>query len=118
MKTTPNRHKSINYSRPLFAAGLIASSLIYSIAPVLAAPILSIDNQATATYEDPLNPPKTTDINDPRRINTVSNVIKITIAEVAGINVTQKGITYESKQEYSSINDSIHKLFLIMTNIP
>jgi hypothetical protein len=88
-----DRHKIINYSRPLFTAGLIASSLIYSIAPVLSAPIPSIDNQATASYEDPLDPPKTTDINDPRRINTVSNLIKITIAEVAGITVKQKGIT-------------------------
>jgi hypothetical protein len=93
MKITPiDRYKN-NYSRPLFAAGLIASGLLYSIVPVLAAPIPSIDNQATATYEDPLNPPTTTDINDPRRINTVSNLIRITIDEVAGITVKQKGIT-------------------------
>jgi hypothetical protein len=94
VKTTPkDRHKSINYSRPLFAAGLIASSLLHSMAPARSVTISSIDNQATASYEDPLNPPKTTDINDPRRINTVSNLIRITIDEVAGITVKQKGIT-------------------------
>ncbi len=112
MKTTPkDHHKLINYSRPLFAAGLIASSLVYSIAPILAAPIVSIDNQATATYEDPLNPPTTTDINDPRRINTVSNVIKITISEVAGINVTQKGITDDKDVNISNIKSGDNVYF-------
>jgi hypothetical protein len=104
MKITPkDRHKLVNYTRPLFATGLIASSLVYSIAPALSAPIPSIDNQATASYEDPLNPPKTTDINDPRRINTVSNLIRITIAEVAGITVKQKGITDDKDLNISTV---------------
>lgn len=117
MKTTPkNRYKSINHARPLFAAGLIASSLLYSIDLALSAPIVSIDNQATATYEDPLNPPTTTDINDPRRINTVSNVIKITIAEVAGINVTQKGVTNDKDVNISNIKsgDTVYFRFDIV----
>jgi hypothetical protein len=120
MKATPiDRHKIINYSRPLFAAGLIASSLVYSIAPVLSAPMPSIDNQATATYEDPSNPPTTTDINDPRRINTVSNLIRITIAEVAGITVKQTGITNDKDVNISTVvksGDTVYFRFDI-TNI-
>jgi hypothetical protein len=104
VKNTPkDRHKSINCPYPLFTVGLIASNLLYSIAPALSAPIPSIDNQATASYEDPLNPPKTTDINDPRRINTVSNLIRITIAEVAGITVKQKGITDDKDLNISTV---------------
>jgi hypothetical protein len=95
--------KLINYAHPLFATGLITSSLAYSIAPAISAPIPSIDNQATATYEDPLNPPKTSDINDPRRINTVSNLIKITIAEVAGITVNKKGTTDDKDLNISTV---------------
>ncbi len=119
MKTTPkDRRKLINYAPPLFATGLIASSLVYSIAPVLSAPIPSIDNQATASYEDPLNPPTTTDINDPRRINTVSNLIRITIAEVAGITVKQKGITDDKDVNISTVKsgDNVYFRFDI-TNI-
>ncbi len=119
MKTPPKyRHKSINYSRPVFAAGLIASSFVTSIAPVVAAPISSIDNQAIANYEDPLNPPKTTDINDPRRINTVSNLIKITVDEVAGITVKQKGITDDKDTNIAVVQggDTVYFRFDI-TNI-
>jgi hypothetical protein len=105
-KTPKDRHKLINYARPLFATGLIASSLVYSIAPAISAPIGSIDNQATATYEDPLNPPTTSDINDPRRINTVSNIIKITIDEVAGINITPSGITDDKGVNISTIKSA------------
>jgi hypothetical protein len=104
MKRTPKeRHKLINYTHPLFATGLIAGSLVYAIAPAISAPIPSIDNQATASYEDPLNPPKTTDVNDPRRINTVSNLIRITIAEVAGITIKQKGITDDKDVNISTV---------------
>jgi hypothetical protein len=113
VKTTPkDRHKLI------YTAGLIASSLIYSISPALSAPILSIDNQATASYEDPSNPPQTTDINDPRRINTVSNLIKIKIDEVAGITVKQKGITDDKDVNISNIKsgDTVYFRFDI-TNI-
>ncbi len=85
MKTPPIPLTPKNYFHPLFAAGLITSSLLHVLAPADAAPInSSIVNQVTATYEDPLNSGEI--------INTVSNVIQITLAEVAGITVTQTGI--------------------------
>ncbi len=90
MKKYPNDiPKIINYSHTLFGAGLIASNLTYLISTADAAPILSIKNQATASYEeqnDLVN-------NRPRVINTVSNSIAVTVGEVAGITISQKGIT-------------------------
>lgn len=101
MKKYPNdTPKIINYSQTLFAAGAITSSLVYLISAADAAPILSIKNQATASYEDQNEPIN----NQPRVINTVSNTIEIAVAEVAGITVSQKGITDDKNVSISSIN--------------
>ncbi|MEH2244098.1 beta strand repeat-containing protein [Nostoc sp.] len=87
-----NRNKSVNKQRQcyqsLVATALLTSSLFQFIAPVLAdgtAGGQSISNTATATYEDP-NAPGTT-------INTTSNTVTVTVAEVAGITVTASGVT-------------------------
>ncbi|MBV6627889.1 MAG: hypothetical protein KI793_34030 [Rivularia sp. (in: Bacteria)] len=69
--------------RSLVATALVANGVFQFVAPVLAvggAGGQTIDNTATATYEDPNNPGET--------INTTSNTVQVTIAEVAGITVT------------------------------
>jgi hypothetical protein len=87
-----NRNKSVNKQRQRYqsvvATALLTSSLFQFIAPVLAegtAAGQSISNTATATYEDP-NAPGTT-------INTTSNTVVVTVAEVAGITLTASGVT-------------------------
>ncbi|MEL7244436.1 MAG: hypothetical protein AAFY21_01930 [Cyanobacteria bacterium J06641_2] len=69
--------------RSLVATALVANGVFQFVAPVLAAGGAggqTIKNTATATYEDPNNPGET--------INTTSNEVTVTIAEVAGITVT------------------------------
>jgi hypothetical protein len=87
-----NRNKSVSKQRQryqsLVATALLSSSLFQFIAPVLAegtAAGQSISNTATATYEDP-NDPGTT-------INTTSNTVVVTVAEVAGITLNASGVT-------------------------
>ncbi|MEH2061232.1 MAG: hypothetical protein V7K50_03005 [Nostoc sp.] len=83
--------KSLNKQRnpyqSLVATALLSSSLFQFIAPVLAdgtAAGQSISNTATATYEDPSNPGTT--------INSTSNTVTVTVAEVAGMTVTGSGV--------------------------
>ena len=76
--------------RSLVATALIANGVFQFIAPVLAegtAGGQTIDNTATATYEDPNNPGET--------INTTSNTVEVTVAEVAGITVTAAGTEFQ-----------------------
>jgi hypothetical protein len=82
-----NQKQSKSY-RSIVATALIAGSLFQFITPVLAEGTSagqSISNTATATYEDP-NAPGTT-------INTTSNTVVVTVAEVAGITLTASGVT-------------------------
>lgn len=80
--------------KPLFRQILTATLLVGGVSQ-LAAPLLaqtapltsagtSISNTGTATYEDP-NAPGVT-------INSTSNTVTITVAEVAGITVTSAGV--------------------------
>ncbi|WP_017654349.1 beta strand repeat-containing protein [Fortiea contorta] len=74
--------------RSLVATALLANGILQFIVPVLAEGTVagtSISNEATATYEDPNNPGST--------INTTSNTVVVTVAEVAGITVTASGVT-------------------------
>jgi hypothetical protein len=74
--------------RQWMALILASSSCIAMALPVLADGTVagtSISNTANATYEDP-NAPGTT-------INTTSNTVTVTVAEVAGITVTAAGVT-------------------------
>jgi hypothetical protein len=86
-----NRNKSVKQRQryqSIVATALLSSSLFQFIAPVLAegtAAGQSISNTATATYEDP-NDPGTT-------INTTSNTVVVTVAEVAGITLNASGVT-------------------------
>jgi hypothetical protein len=68
----------------LVAATLLVNGLFQFVCPVLAQtsptpPGTAINNNATATYEDPNNP------NVP--INSTSNTVTVTVAEVAGISL-------------------------------
>ncbi|WP_138498815.1 beta strand repeat-containing protein [Nostoc sp. PA-18-2419] len=81
-------NKQHHYYQSLIATALLTGSLFQFIAPVLADGTTagtSISNTATATYEDP-NSPGTT-------INSTSNTVVVTVAEVAGITVTASGVT-------------------------
>jgi hypothetical protein len=71
------------YSRPIIASLLVSSGLLQLAAPVLAngtAAGTQITNTATASYEDPTDPTKP--------LNTFSNTVKVTVAEVAGLTLT------------------------------
>jgi hypothetical protein len=73
--------------RSLIATAFIANGFFPFVAPAFAEGTTagtSIDNRATATYEDP-NVPNTP-------INSTSNTVTVVIAEVAGITVTGSGI--------------------------
>lgn len=72
----------------LITTALLSNGIFQFIAPVLAdgtAAGQSISNTGTATYEDPNNPGTT--------INTTSNTVVVTVAEVAGITVNAAGVT-------------------------
>lgn len=74
--------------RSLLIASLAVGGFLQFVNPLLATGTpagTSISNRATATYADPNNPQNT--------INTTSNTVTVTVAEVAGITVTPNGVT-------------------------
>jgi hypothetical protein len=74
--------KLSKYSRPIVASLLLSGGLLQLAAPVLALGTdagTQITNTATASYEDPTDPNKP--------LNTFSNTVKVTVAEVAGVTV-------------------------------
>jgi hypothetical protein len=74
--------------RNLLAVMLAATGLVSLVLPVFADGTVagtSISNTANATYEDP-NAPGTT-------IDSTSNTVTVTVAEVAGLTVTASGVT-------------------------
>ncbi|WP_414621398.1 hypothetical protein [Calothrix sp. CCY 0018] len=73
--------------RSLLVSALIANGVFQFIAPVLADGTEAggtISNTATATYEDPNN--------TGTPINTTSNTVTVTVAEVAGITISASGV--------------------------
>ncbi|MBD2450399.1 hypothetical protein H6G76_25235 [Nostoc sp. FACHB-152] len=79
-----NKTKNRVFYRNLIAIAILSNGWFQFLQPVLAqttstAAGTAINNQATATYEDPNNP------NVP--INSTSNTVTVTIAEVAGISL-------------------------------
>ena len=77
--------------RTLVASALIANGIFQFVAPVLAegtAAGQTIDNTATATYEDPNNPGVP--------INATSNTVTVAVAEVAGITVVGAGPVFKN----------------------
>ena len=89
MSQKKNFVKKGHIYRSLVASALIANGVFQFIAPVLAEGTSggeTIDNTATATYEDPNNPGET--------INATSNTVQVTVAEIAGITVTASGTDF------------------------
>lgn len=98
----------------LIATGLLAHSIFQYVTPVKAEGTnagQSISNTATATYEDPNNPGTT--------INTTSNTVVVTVAEVAGVTVTGSGTAFKTDQNADGkigIGDTIYYTYNI-TNV-
>jgi hypothetical protein len=83
-----NVHVRCKHYYTLITTALLAGSFFQLVAPVLAegtAAGTSISNTATGTYEDPNNPGTT--------INATSNTVTVTVAKVAGITVSDSGIS-------------------------
>ncbi|MBD2346083.1 beta strand repeat-containing protein [Anabaena subtropica] len=88
MNNLNGKTKKYGFYRALVATAFLANGIF----PLLTTPVLAegttagttITNEATATYEDPNNP------NTP--INTTSNTVTVTVAEVAGITVQYTGL--------------------------
>ncbi|AFZ58485.1 beta strand repeat-containing protein [Anabaena sp. PCC 7938] len=81
------KYQKSKFYRSLVAIALLANGSFQLLAPAMAEGTTAgetISNTATATYEDP-NSPGTT-------LNTTSNTVTITVAEVAGITVSAAGI--------------------------
>jgi hypothetical protein len=94
--------------RSLIATAFIANGFFPFVAPVLAQTKAGqvISNTATATYEDP-NQPGTT-------INATSNTVTVTVAEVAGITVTNTGVPTDSTPaDAIKVNDILTYTFTI-----
>jgi hypothetical protein len=112
-----SRHKITKAKKPKFyrallTAAFLSNGIFLSTIPAIAqtAPTAAgtpIDNQATATYEDPNNP------NVP--INTTSNKVTVTVAEVAGISVVA-GTPVDNNGGTYQAGDTIYFPFTI-TNI-
>ncbi|MBD2362789.1 hypothetical protein H6G36_16640 [Anabaena minutissima FACHB-250] len=82
-----NQTKKCRLYRALVATVFLANGIFQFVAPVLAEGTTagtSISNEATATYEDPNNPGAP--------LNTTSNTVTVTVAEVAGITVDYTGL--------------------------
>ncbi|PMB07402.1 hypothetical protein CEN49_12895 [Fischerella thermalis CCMEE 5273] len=97
--------------RSLVITALLANGIFQFVAPVLAEGTTagqSISNTATATYEDPNNPGTT--------INTTSNTVTVTVAEVAGITVTASGITDNTSGTPVAVGDILYYNYTI-TNV-
>jgi hypothetical protein len=114
MKFRPSirKIKQSQLYRALVATAFLTNGIFLFVAPVLAqtaptAAATTINNQATATYADPNNP------NVP--INSTSNMVTVTVAEVAGISV-QAGTVNDLNGGTLQIGDSLEYNFTI-TNI-
>lgn len=85
-RTSKSVRRQRHAYRPLIITALVIGGLMRLVSPVLAdgtAAGTSISNTATATYEDPVT--GTT-------IETTSNTVTVTVAEVAGITVVPQAV--------------------------
>ncbi|BAZ42620.1 hypothetical protein NIES4101_85890 [Calothrix sp. NIES-4101] len=103
-----------NFYRSLVATALITNGIFQFVAPVIAEGTKageSISNTATATYEDPLDPNT--------KINTTSNTVTVTVAEVAGITVTASGTTFQTdvnNNSQANVGDTLYYNYTV-TNV-
>jgi hypothetical protein len=104
VKLAPDRYpKLINYYHPFLMAALIAGGWFRSITPLGAVEVSRINNQAIGSYEDPDSPADPKNPNDLRRINITSNLLQITVQEVAGMIISSKGVTNEQGATLNTI---------------
>lgn len=114
-KTTSKKIKTSLSLRNLFTAALVAGGA-WQLAPFIAssqtAPLTpagtEISNTATGTYEDPNNPGTT--------LNTTSNTVTATVAEVAGISLVPTGLPEDVDGGTIDVGDLIRYTFTI-TNV-
>jgi len=111
-----NPKKSLNKQRKpyqsLVATALLTGSFFQFIAPVLAdgtAAGTSISNTATATYEDPNAPGSP--------INSTSNTVTVTVAEVADITVTGSGVANQTTPGGSTKSGDLLVYTYTVTNV-
>lgn len=94
--------------RSLIATAFIANGFFPFVAPALAEGTKAgqtISNTATATYQDP-NDPGTT-------LNTTSNPVVVTVAEVAGITISNVGVVDSTPADVIKVGDTLTYTFAI-----
>jgi hypothetical protein len=92
----------------LIATAFIANGFFPFVAPALAEGTKAgqtISNTATATYNDPNNPGTT--------LNTTSNPVVVTVAEVAGITISNVGVVDSTPADNIKIGDTLTYTFAI-----
>ena len=94
--------------RSLIATAFIANGFFPFVAPALAEGTKAgqtISNTATATYQDP---------NDPEKpLSTTSNTVVVTVAEVAGITISNLGVVDSTPADNIKIGDTLTYTFAI-----
>ena len=94
--------------RSLIATAFIANGFFPFVAPALAEGTKAgqtISNTATATYNDPNNPNTT--------LNTTSNPVVVTVAEVAGITISNVGVVDSTPADVIKVGDTLTYTFAI-----
>jgi hypothetical protein len=94
--------------RSLIATAFIANGFFPFVAPALAEGTKAgqtISNTATATYNDPNNPETT--------LNTTSNPVVVTVAEVAGITISNVGVVDSTPADVIKVGDILTYTFAI-----
>jgi hypothetical protein len=92
----------------LIATAFIANGFFPFVAPALAEGTKAgqtISNTATATYNDPNNPETT--------LNTTSNPVVVTVAEVAGITISNVGVVDSTPADVIKVGDILTYTFAI-----
>jgi hypothetical protein len=92
----------------LIATAFIANGFFPFVAPALAEGTKAgqtISNTATATYNDPNNPGTT--------LNTTSNPVVVTVAEVAGITISNVGVVDSTPADNIKVGDTLTYTFAI-----
>lgn len=94
--------------RSLIATAFIANGFFPFVAPALAEGTKAgqtISNTATATYQDP---------NDPGKLlSTTSNTVVVTVAEVAGITISNLGVVDSTPADNIKIGDTLTYTFAL-----
>lgn len=94
--------------RSLIATAFIANGFFPFVAPALAQGTKAgqtISNTATATYQDPNNSGTT--------LNTTSNPVVVTVAEVAGITISNVGVVDSTPADVIKVGDTLTYTFAI-----